>query len=234
MREWLYNEKKHCGVDYAARTVARRYDEAHGQFRDYQKETGLVIEALRLSKDDTVVDLGCGTGAFALNVAPHCKKVIGVDISAGMLAVFNDKVRELDITNIETVCAGFLTYAHQGAPADAVVSMIALHHLPDFWKLVALRRIKDLLKPGGRFCLFDVVFSFPLEAYEEYFDRWVGQMRDGATSQIGEEVVIHLRDEYSTTEKIMDGLLAEAGFTIEHKTIESPYTMWYVCVKTEN
>jgi putative AdoMet-dependent methyltransferase len=53
------------------------------------------------------------------------------------------------VANIEFVHAGFLTYAHRDEAADAVVSRMALHHLPDFWKVVALDRVRALLKKGG-------------------------------------------------------------------------------------
>ena len=39
--------------------------------------------------------------------------------------------------------AGFLTFTAPEEPVDAVLSSIALHHLPDFWKGVALQRIAD-------------------------------------------------------------------------------------------
>ncbi len=41
--------------------------------------------------------------------------------------------------------AGFLTYEHRAQPADIVYSRWALHHLSDFWKSVALRRMRSWL-----------------------------------------------------------------------------------------
>jgi putative AdoMet-dependent methyltransferase len=40
---------------------------------------------------------------------------------------------------------GFLNYEHNGPPLDMIVSNLALHHLPDFWKMIALKRIHEML-----------------------------------------------------------------------------------------
>ena len=69
--------------------------------------------------------------------------------------------------------AGFLSYAHAGPPADIVVTQFALHHLPDFWKGVALSRIAAFIKPGGRFYLQDVIFSFPPADHAARIDGWI-------------------------------------------------------------
>lgn len=51
-----------------------------------------------------------------------------------MLAILKEKTERLGIKNIESVQGGFLTYEHQGEPADFVYSRNVLHHLPDFFK----------------------------------------------------------------------------------------------------
>jgi SAM-dependent methyltransferase len=70
------------------------------------------------------------------------------------------------------VHAGFLTYLHHGDPADVVYSRYALHHLPDFWKAVALDRIHAILRPGGIFRLWDVVFNFRPSEAAERIEAW--------------------------------------------------------------
>jgi len=60
----MYDEYKHCGVDYSKATQAEEYDDQHQKFRDYEKEFKGMLEFLELQNtaDQTVVDLGCGTG----------------------------------------------------------------------------------------------------------------------------------------------------------------------------
>jgi putative AdoMet-dependent methyltransferase len=109
----------------------------------------VIAGTLALGKDDVVVDLGAGTGAFAVPGAKYCRKMIAVDTSKPMLDFGAQKAKAAGVANIEFVHAGFLTYAHRDEAADAVVSRMALHHLPDFWKVVALDRVRALLKKGG-------------------------------------------------------------------------------------
>src|SRR5699024_10504597 len=106
--------------------------------------------------DTTIVDLGSGTGTFALAAAPLCERVVAVDISPQMLAELRRKRDEQGIENVDVVEAGFLSYEHRGDPVDVVYSRHALHHLPDFWKAIALRRIHRMLRPGGVFLLRDL------------------------------------------------------------------------------
>jgi len=62
------------------------------------------------------------------------------------------------------VQAGLLSYEHEGEPADFVHSRNTFHQVPDFWKVMALRRIHEILRPDGVLHLQDLVFSFPLDA----------------------------------------------------------------------
>lgn len=80
-----------------------------------------------------------------------------MDVSPVMLARLAETIDRCAVSNVETVCAGFLTYRHSGEPADVVYSRYALHHLPDFWKAIALRRMADRPRPGGVLRLWDVV-----------------------------------------------------------------------------
>ncbi len=82
-----------------------------------------------------------------------------VDVSAGMLEYVAHRAKADGLPEIATQHAGFLTMDFPACRFDAVVSGAALHHLPDAWKLVALRNIARVLKPGGQLILYDVVFS---------------------------------------------------------------------------
>jgi len=104
---------------------------------------------LKLNANSTVIDMGAGTGAFALHAAKHCQKVYAVDVSSAMLERCQEKGEEMGLSNVLCCHGGFLTYEHEAMPADAIVSIAALRHLPDFWKLVALRRVAEMLKVGG-------------------------------------------------------------------------------------
>jgi SAM-dependent methyltransferase len=139
------------------------------------------IELLRswgLDASSVVVDLGCGTGQFASTVAPLCRRVVAVDVSPLMRERLGSKCDEAAIDNVEIATAGFLTYEHVGDPADIVYSRYALHHLPDFWNVMALRRVRPL-RQGGIFRLWDIVYGFNPGEADERIEAWCAPFGDG-------------------------------------------------------
>lgn len=52
---------------------------------------------------NTLLDMGCGTGAIGLALAPQMQQVIGMDYSAGMLQAFETNAREQGLTNTRTL-----------------------------------------------------------------------------------------------------------------------------------
>ncbi len=229
--KWQYDETRHCGVDYSDQAQVEVYDKSHQTFRDYEKETEAIIDRLGIDTDNTIIDMGCGTGGFALHAAKKCKKVYATDISKAMLEYADQKAKKVGIKNIEFCHGGFLTYKHCGEPVDAIVSVIALHHLPDFWKLVGLKHIYDMLKPGGKFYLFDVVFSFDINNYKTYLDQWVEGTKQKVGNEMAAEVEIHASEEYSTFDWIMEEMLKKTGFNIEMNDYKNGVLATYLCKK---
>ena len=230
--EWQYDEMKHCGVDYSDLAQVEVYDKRHQRFRDYQQETHAIIDRLALGANDTVIDLGCGTGAFTLCAAKSCKKIYAVDVSKAMLDYCRQKAQKAKLDNIEFCQGGFLTYEHSGEPVEAIVSVAALHHLPDFWKMIALRRLAAMLKPKGKLYLFDVVFSFDIADYQACLDEWVKSTAEKVGPEFAEGAETHVRDEYSTFDWLMESLLEKAGFEIEKNDYKHDLLTTYLCTKT--
>ena len=226
---WMYDELKHSGVDYSDPTQVEVYDLNHQKFRDYEKGTKIIVNALGLGKEDTVIDMGAGTGAFAINSAKYCKLIYAVDVSKAMLDYASQKARKANIDNIVFCHSGFLTYEHDAEPADAMVCVGVLHHLPDFWKLVGLRRSAQMLKPNGKLCLYDVVFPSDLTDYESRFDAWVRAIKSGIGEDFAKEVETHIRDEHSTYDWVMEGLLERAGFIIKSAQYGDMFGATYIC-----
>jgi SAM-dependent methyltransferase len=143
---WLLDEVANAGRENLDVSHVARYDSKENAGA---ADEVLLCQELGLTPDSTVVDVGAGTGQFAIAVASACARVIAVDVSPVMLARLRAKVAASGMTNIEVVQAGFLSYEHQGSPADFIYSRYALHHLPDFWKGVALVHLHRFLRPGG-------------------------------------------------------------------------------------
>jgi putative AdoMet-dependent methyltransferase len=228
---WQYDETKFSGVDFSRSDEVAAYDRMHRKFRDYAKASEEILRRLSLPADSTVIDLGAGTGAFALHAASRCRTVYAVDISVAMLDHCRRQAEQAGVTNIVFCHAGLLTYEHPAESADAAVCVATLHHLPDFWKGVALTRCCRMLKPGGRLYLFDIVFPSREPHLDEKIDEWIVAIETMADARLAAEAVVHAREEFSTYDWIMEGLLTRSGFHIDAAEYGQGFQTAYVCTK---
>ena len=226
---WQYDEMKHVGKDYNNISEVEAYDVRHSKFRDVKKENELILNTLSVQKHDVIIEFGAETGSFAIQAARSCSKIYAVDVSQAMLDYAKNKAISNETTNIVFCHGGFLTYSHDEGPVDIIVTSTALHHLPDIWKAVALRRMNCMLKKGGKLFLSDVVFSY--DNYEENITRWLARLEDIAGREIARDVEMHIKKEYSTFTWIMEGLLDKAGFEIDNVTYHEGVLAKYVCTK---
>jgi SAM-dependent methyltransferase len=159
--------------------------------------------------------MGAGTGQFTLAAAPFCARLVAADVSPPMLdALRKDRLGGLG--NVDVVQAGFLTYKHRGQPADFVYSRYALHHLPDFWKAVALARMRDILRPGGLLRLWDVVYSFEPAQAPDRIEAWCTTVTAGGEGAWNRwELEEHVRDEHSTFTWLLEEMIRRTGFAVE-------------------
>ena len=212
MKRWWLDEMAHAGSEHLDPAYVAGYERKAGF--DPTED----LDALRghgLGRDSTLIDLGAGTGTFAVAAAPHCGHVIAVDVSPAMTAALRARVANLGIDNMTVVDGGFLSYEHRGEPVDFVYTRNALHQIPDFWKGVALARIASFLRPEGVLRLRDLVFDFdPAEADERIQDWLAGAVTDPAVGWTADELADHVRGEFSTYSWLLDLMLERTGFEI--------------------
>lgn len=227
---WFLNELTHAGQEHLDPGYVPGYDHKAGT--DPAEDLALLHD-LGLAETRTLVDLGAGTGTFALAAAPFCRRVVAVDVSPIMLARLREKAASQGSENIECVQQGFLTYHHQGDLADFVYSRHALHHLPDFWKALAFERIAAILNIGGVFFFRDLIFSCDLSEIDHVVESWL----TSASKQPGHgwtrpELETHLREEYSTFTWLLEPMLKQVGFEIQQiHHDDSRVRSAYICVK---
>lgn len=226
---WFPDELARAGPEHLDPAYAATYDRKAGF-----DPAGDVARLCGLGLDETatLVDLGAGTGALALASASLGSRVIAVDVSSAMLAVARKDAARRRITNVEFVQAGFLSYEHQGDPADLVYTRNALHHLPDFWKAIALRRVGSFLRPGGVLFLRDLVFSFDPGEAPVAIEKWLaGAAEHPGAGWTRSELEAHVRDEHSTFTWLLEPMLERAGFEIQEAEYRAPAYAAYVCVQ---
>jgi SAM-dependent methyltransferase len=158
----------------------------------------------------------------------EARRVVGVDVSPAMLDVAR---RRSDA--VEWLEAGFLTYEHVGEPPQLVHTRNALHHLPNFWKGLALARIHDLLAPKGVLVLRDLVYGFEPAESDSRIEEWLGSgAPTPAEGWTREELEEHVRDEHSTFSWLLEPLLAHAGLEILERDVRDGLYATYVCRRT--
>ena len=86
-----------------------------------------------------------------------------------------------------------------------------------------------MLKAGGRFFLFDIVFPSAADDMEGKLNAWVRSITEQSGPELAAEAKIHIREEYSTYDWVMEGLLERAGFKIESAEYSEGFQATYVC-----
>lgn len=229
--DYQYSEIRQIGTDYEDEAEVKAYDERMQRLRNIHGGIEEIIDLLRPQPDQTILDIGAGTGEMAIAVAKRCSRVYAIDVSSQMLRFAEKKAIARGISNIKFLQAGFLSYEHRGPPLDAVISQLALHHLPDFWKQVALLRIADVLKPGGQLYLEDVVYSFPPQDWRASLDEFIEGVSRSDVKDGSKQIIGHIKDEHSTFSWIMEGMLERAGFKLESRNCRDGFLTAYFCTK---
>jgi SAM-dependent methyltransferase len=224
---WKLDEIAHAGEEHLDTAYVAGYEYKAG----FEPEEEL--ELLRrhgMGAESVVVDLGAGTGVFAIAAAKECREVIAVDVSPAMVAALRERVADAGLTNVTVVEAGFMTYEHHGPAADVVYSRHALHQIPDFWKSIALARIAAYLAPGGVLRVRDLIYDFDPADAEGHFETWFA----GASTVPGygwsaDELAEHVRLEHSTYTWLLEPMFDHTGFDVVEHDLQVPTYGAYVC-----
>jgi 2-polyprenyl-3-methyl-5-hydroxy-6-metoxy-1,4-benzoquinol methylase len=221
-RDWYYNERGRIGLEPAVASIYDRHDDSDLRAR-------AALKMLGVQRGWRVADIGCGNGVLATEAALMGAEVDAIDISPAMLALAEIYARDRKAL-VRTQSAGLLSFAYQSSSYDLIVSEFTLHHLPDFWKAVAMARIFAALKPGAGFYLRDIVFVSMPDGSERSVEQWADfntKNHDFAR----DSVVSHMRDEYSTFGWVMERMLTEVGFTLVSADYHAPLHGTYLLQK---
>ena len=112
---------------WAKRAHSRGYN---GELRERDRGDPLMQFLLaRLQPDDTVLDIGAGTGRWSIPMARICKTVTALDVSSGMLEILRENAAAEKVTNINPVVGDWTTADVE--PHDHVLSSHAAYISPD-------------------------------------------------------------------------------------------------------
>jgi arsenite methyltransferase len=130
----------------------------------------------RIEPGEVVLDLGCGAGTdllIAAQMTGPTGRVIGVDMTAGMLERARASADEMGIDNVELHESLIESLPLEDASVDIVISNGVIDLVPD--KDAVLDEIERVLRPGGRLQLADVVIHHEVsEDARKRIDLWTG------------------------------------------------------------
>lgn len=226
----MIDEVAYAGSEHLDRAFVSGFDRKQGH--PDSREDLDVFAAHGISEAASVVDLGAGTGQFALSAARWFGHVTAVDVSPAMLEFLREQADAAGLANLTCAQAGFLSYDHVGPPVDGVYTRHALHQLPDFWKVVALERIARMLRPGGVLRLRDLIYDCQPGQVDEVFGRWLQAAADDpARGYTRDDYITHIRTEHSTFRWLLEPMLTAAGFEIATAEFRGSVYGAYTCVK---
>nr|MDO8081114.1 class I SAM-dependent methyltransferase [Candidatus Freyarchaeota archaeon] len=139
--------------------VAESYDERTSKWPGYDKLIIRIVELANPRESDIVLDMGAGTGSVSFAFAPKVSRVVAMDIAEKMLKVGRKKAKENNLQNVEFRYGDFENPNYK-EKVDIIVTNIAFHHLTHEQKRKVIRNWYDLLKPGGRVIIGDMMFFF--------------------------------------------------------------------------
>ncbi|GEM72357.1 MULTISPECIES: class I SAM-dependent methyltransferase [Sphingomonas] len=163
------------------------------------------------SPSETILDVGCGTGSFAIMVKRQCPaaRVIGVDPDPSVLKIAHAKAAKTRAAIEWTEAMGDELARTGIEPVDKVVSRLIFHQCPLVIKRAILDAIFDVLRPSGARFVADY-----------------GEQRSRTMRALFRQ--IQRLDGFANTQPNADGVLprmfAAAGFdrVIERQSISTP------------
>ena len=119
--------------------------------RRNQESLGLLLARLGITGGESVLEIGCGTGALTLPLAAAIGargRLVGVDISEPMLALARTRVGERGLSHVTLMLGDAQVFAFEPAAFDLATSRMGVMFFAD--PKAAFRNIGGALKPGGR------------------------------------------------------------------------------------
>ncbi|TMI22309.1 methyltransferase domain-containing protein [Candidatus Bathyarchaeota archaeon] len=167
-----------------------------------------VLNAARISPDDTVLDVGAGTGFLTEAASMIARKVIALDFSRGMS---DEAIAKLGKGKVEFRIGNVERMQLPDSSVNVVIGNMVLHHCPH--PKAAVAEMSRVLKPGGRIAFSDLQEHTYEWLRKEHADLWLGFKM--------EDIAVMLKE--NGLEKVnVDALSSCCSSTQEEQTAKIP------------
>ncbi|KAF8162777.1 S-adenosyl-L-methionine-dependent methyltransferase [Crassisporium funariophilum] len=150
-----------------AQANRQHYDENAKHFGNYKfalsrkkRSAEAILKVYPFNKETTtMMEYACGTGLVSEELAPHVKSIVGVDISQGVVDVFNERFANIQ-DRIKAVRLDLKGEDGEldNAKFDLIICTSAYHHFENV--LEVTRMLAYFLRPGGALVIID---NFPTD-----------------------------------------------------------------------
>jgi precorrin-6B methylase 2 len=158
---------------------------------DIMRETTLrLLEDAQLRGGDRVLDVGCGGGHVALDMAGIVGpegRVLGIDFDPHVLELAREDARSAGVRTVEFETAD--AHHFEGGPFSFIHARFLLSHVSEPEQVFG--RLMGMLAPGGRIAVEDIdmsgAFSFPADAAQDRFQALYTEAvrRGGGDANLG-------------------------------------------------
>jgi SAM-dependent methyltransferase len=139
---------------------------AHGTTPVPESFISLLANEFQLTKDDEVLEIGCGEGYLTRALTPYVARVDAIDESSSMLAVARTLGESAKVRYLECRARDFVPRTQY----KLIISLEAFHLVRE--KATVLRWAADALVPGGAMCVAWVEFFWEQRLFATYADAY--------------------------------------------------------------
>ena len=154
------------------------------QLRDFGlQDAEKIISKTKITRKDTVLEIGCGVGRLGYPISDFCRQWIGCDISSNMIAFAKERMKEKSNVRFVELSGNDLQSIENGS-VDVVYCSVVFMHLEEWDRYNYVKEAYRVLKKGGRIYIdnfnldsdmgWDIFLAhhaFPLEKREPHISK---------------------------------------------------------------
>lgn len=130
-------------------------------FAGYKNVLNQIYNIIRINKNNSILDIGFGTGVLTQKLYDDGYSVSGIDFSNRMIEIARAKMPSADFIRYDFSTG--LPEELSNIKFDFIISTYAIHHLTNENKIVFIKELLQHLNPNGKILLGDVAFETQIE-----------------------------------------------------------------------